>query len=177
MNWGTNKWKWYSIVVVAILVVGTSLSAGVSAALLDGELEERQTISKIRDVTVTNEVDNDGDGYYSNFDLEIEADTDCNGCDDGTEDTEGEYFLSVGTGYEDDNIVNTQDNSEGDHLENKNHLEHEIEIDIENFEEENLDRGRVEFTVYLYEDDGLFNVDDRIDRWEITLRYEPAYED
>lgn len=120
------------------------------------------------EVSFADRVDEDGDGYYSDFDIEIRADTQCYGCYDEDifgGDPEMEPFFRV--------IVNDVDLLDTDIVPRDGDLEWTVRVpqsELEQFERQILTVG-----VVLFDDDPV--EDDIVDRWEETIRYEPSWED
>lgn len=122
----------------------------------------------LHSVSFADLTDEDGDGYYSDFDIEVHADTQCYGCYD--EQTIGgnpemEPFFRV--------IVNDVDLVDTDIVFRDGDFRGTIRVpqdQLEQFERQTLNVG-----VVLFDSDPI--VDDIVDSWEGTIRYEPSWED
>jgi hypothetical protein len=119
-------------------------------------------------VSFTDKVDRDEDGYYSEFSLEINADTQCYGCYD--EETIGgnpemePYFRVV---INDVDVLNT------DVVFRDGNYRGTIRLPSESLEQ--FERQTLSVTVVLFDSDPV--MDDTVDSWDGTIRYEPSWED
>ena len=152
------------LITVAVLVLGIVGVAGTAVAT-----HEDDHVAEIKDIQI-NGVDEDGDGYYRSFDIEINADTICNGCyDEGWipgADSDMEPYFTV----EINNVgIESTSDVSGD-----SDLTYTISVpesEVENFQTE-LDAT---LEVHLMERDAA--VDDHIDGVTRDIRIEHAEDD
>lgn len=132
-----------------------------------------QTIAQIYDVEIVNGQDQDGDGYYSDFDLRIQADTKCDACYDPEDptigDSAGEFYFAIW--LDSVHITSTEE------VPNRENFDQIIYIDQEDIEDKSnrLDRGSLTLKVELKEKD--LDINNIIDDLTETVRWEPGYVD
>lgn len=155
-NMKQNSWVTIGAVVIMLVSVGIAIAADAG----------------ITSIETTAEVDNNGDGAVSAFDLRITADTNCLGCNDESDDNPNinPYFKVFVVGEDGNEVelgtIHEIDN--GDNVVTDYYVNVSI---IRQFDSQNL-----EVRVELWDDDGLAP-DDQIDERTYVVEYQRPAED
>lgn len=122
----------------------------------------------LHSVSFADTVDRDGDGYYSGFNLDVEADTQCYGCYDEQSfggNPEMEPFFRV--------VINDVDILNTDVVFRDSNYRGTVRVPAGSLEQ--FERQTLRVSIVLFDSDPV--VDDIVDSWEQTIRYEPSSED
>jgi hypothetical protein len=147
---------WSTAVIVVVLLVSFSqFAVGIAAA----------DTASIRDVRLVERVDNDGDDYHSYFKIEVQADTNCIGCNDEGDDNIDPYFKFFVVG-ENGNEVSF---GSTDVVRNDEGFVSLYALDADKLHQ--FEAQQVRVRVELWDSDPLFH--DKIDERVVSIRFEP----
>ena len=144
-----------AVFVVVLLVSFSQFAVGIVAA----------DTASIRDVRLVERVDNDGDGYHSYFKIEVQADTNCIGCNDEGDDNIDPYFKFFVIG-ENGNEVSF---GSTDIVRNDEGFVSLYALDADKLHQ--FEAQQVRVRVELWDSDPLFH--DKIDERVVSIRFEP----
>lgn len=149
---GRNGYLVSGFLITLLVMASVVPVAGISSTAKSG------VITKLEPVNV---VDSDGDGRYTNFDVEVHADTRLPEADPDTSDPRGEPRLKV--------LVDGEAIAENIEVENRENLAHIVSIGSEHLPADGAEN--VEVTVVLWDDDTGYGGEE-FDRSTISVPYE-----
>lgn len=178
-----NRKKVLSLCVCTVLVFSL-LSAAV--ATVEGSGVDSQRLSQatecgIKSVGFYDKLDNDNDGYFSEFSADVVLDTDCSEKYDDFPDPPIEPFLVLYLNGERRGYIKVSDVVEEDNLGevHQNYLSLDLTLWNSLLEEQEIPRGNVDITIVLVDNDyGMpISTADELDRWHGSMQWEPHSDD